>query len=123
MRTPLTTKTPSIAPKKAFAKINNTKLIKNALLNVSLPGELSKREREDVYKVIDSGDATSNYIVLFKGVLGRTDYRALYRFDEVGERAVKVCGAATAPDVITDNMVNSFFKYNSGAKEYSMLGT
>lgn len=62
--------------------MNNTRLIKNALLNVSLPGELSKREREEVNKVIDS-DSTTNHIVLFKGVLGRMDYRALYRFDEM----------------------------------------
>lgn len=98
--------------------MNNTKLIKNALLNVSLPGELSKREREEVNKVIDS-DSTTNYVVLFKGVLGRTDYRALYRFDELEGQAIKVHGAASAPDTITDSMINSYYKYNSGAREYA----
>ena len=57
-------------------------MIKNALQNVSLPGEISKREREEVNAVIDkcSGESpATNYIILFKGVLGRNDYRALYR--------------------------------------------
>ena len=108
-------------PKKAFAKINNTKMIKNALLNVSLPGELSKREREEVNAVIDSSNEACNFIVLFKGVLGRTDYRALYRFDEAAGHGFKVHGAGSAPEIVTHEMVNGFFKYNSGAKEYAQL--
>ena len=53
-------------------------MIKNALTNVSLAGEMGRREREEVFAVIDTSPSV-NYIVLFKGVLGRTDYRALYR--------------------------------------------
>ena len=47
-----------------------------------MPGEISKREREEVNAVIDKCSAelpATNYIILFKGVLGRNDYRALYR--------------------------------------------
>ena len=40
---------------------------------------MSKKERDEVYAVIDSDENSSNFVVLFKGVLGRTDYRALYR--------------------------------------------
>ena len=111
-------------PKKAFTKQNNTKIIKNALQNVSLAGEMGRREREEVNAVIDSTSA--NYVVLFKGVLGRTDYRALYRqdyseHDEDGQ-IVKVHGAPGAPATISANMVDGFYKYNSGAKEFVALG-
>lgn len=64
-------------PKKAFTKNNNSKIIKNALLNVSLAGEMSRKDREEVNSLIDANP--TNYVVLFKGVLGRTDYRALYK--------------------------------------------
>ena len=45
-------------------------MIKNALTNVSLPGEMGRREREEVFTVIDA-TPNVNYIILFKGVLGR----------------------------------------------------
>ena len=67
-----------MVPKKAFTKQNNVKLIKNALLNVSLAGAFAKNDREEVNSVIDA-NPNCNYVVLFKGQLGRTDYRALYR--------------------------------------------
>ena len=71
-RSPLTPagKAPKIVPKKAFTKNNNAKMIKNALTNVSLPGEMGRREREDVFTVIDAAPNV-NYVILFKGVLGR----------------------------------------------------
>ena len=71
-------------------------------------------------KVID-GASYLNYIILFKGHLGRTDYRALYHNDGDGE-IVKIHGAATAPDRITGDMVQSFYKYNSGRLEFVQLG-
>ncbi len=62
-------------------------------------------------------------MVLFKGVLGRTDYRALYKQEYTEQDSdgfiVKVHGAPGAPAHITANMVDSFYKYNSGAKEFS----
>ncbi len=64
-------------PKKALTKNTNGKIIKNALQNVSLAGELQRPIRDEVNTYIDSNQI--NYVVLFKGVLGRTDYRALYK--------------------------------------------
>ena len=67
-------------PKKAYAVPSNKKMIKNALNKVSLSGEVSKKEREEVTKVIDSSSYL-NLVILFKGHLGRTDYRAMYHND------------------------------------------
>ena len=92
--------------------------------DTSLAGPLAKKEREEVNAVIDA-DPDVNYTVLFKGVLGRTDYRALYRqeydeHDDLGH-IVKVHGAAAAPPRITANMIHTFYKYNLGAKEFVPL--
>ena len=64
-----------------------------------------------------------NYVILFKGVLGRTDYRALYRqeyteHDSDEGHIVKVHGAPGAPAMITADMVDSFYKYQTGAKAF-----
>ena len=92
---------------------------------VCLPGEMAKREREEVTAVIDqcSAEQATNFVILFKGVLGRNDYRALYKpeMDESG--LVKVHGAPGAPAEITADMVMTFYKYNSGSKEFAALGT
>ena len=78
-------------------------MIKNALNMVSLSGEVSKKERDEVTKIIDSCPYI-NLVILFKGHLGRTDYRALYHNDGEGE-IIKIHGAANAPDRITGDMV------------------
>jgi type IV secretory pathway TraG/TraD family ATPase VirD4 len=73
--------TPKLTPnlKKVFAKNSNKKLLKNALM-VCLAGESNKQEREAVLKVLEETDYTY-YLVMFRGNLGRQDYRALYGHD------------------------------------------
>ena len=80
-RSPASLGTPTVVPKKAFQKQSNSKLIKLALSNVSLAGEPNKQEREQVLEVMNK-DLTQNYVILFKGLLGRFDYRALYQMNE-----------------------------------------
>ena len=64
---------------KVFAKNSNKKLLKNALL-VCLAGESNKQEREQVLQVFEETDYPY-YIIMFRGNLGRSDYRALYGHD------------------------------------------
>ena len=97
---------------------------------MSLPGEMGKRDREEVNAVIDqcSSEQPTNYVILFKGVLGRNDYRALYKMGlDVGSedeaRIVKVHGAPGAPAQVTADMVMTLYKYNSGSKEFTTIGT
>ena len=82
---------------------------------------MGRREREEVIAVIDANP--TSYVVLFKGVLGRTDYRALYRQDyseqDQDGYIAKVHGAPGAPTTITANMVDKFYKYNSGGKNFA----
>ena len=70
--------TPPVNPNgKKFAKNSNKKLIKNAITQVILAGETNKVEREDVLKMLDETEYPY-YIILFKGNLGRQDFKALY---------------------------------------------
>jgi hypothetical protein len=62
----------------------------------------------------------SNYVILFKGMLGRQDYRALYAMTELGVQ--KIHGHVQAPMTLTPDMIESYYRYNSGAKEFSQLG-
>ena len=71
-------KEPTTKVMKAMTKKHNRKEIKNALLHVSLAGEMSRNERDEVNAILDA-EPEINHTILFKGVLGRTDYRALYR--------------------------------------------
>jgi len=107
--------TPSIMPKKAYVKQSNKKMIKLSLNHVSLAGDPNRIEREDVLKLIDSTNH-EHYIILFKGVLGRHDYRALYSLEK--DRVEKIHGAALAPQTIEPEMVAHFYRYNSGQKDF-----
>ena len=56
--------------------------MRNAV-GVCLAGETYRREREEVLKVMEETDF-AHYVIMFRGNLGRTDYRALYGHDGVG---------------------------------------
>ena len=99
---------PTTSLKKPMVKKHNRKEIKNALLHVSLAGSMSRTERDELNVILDA-EPEVNHTILFKGVLGRTDYRALYRqeYDEHNDlgHIVKVHGAPGAPSHITANMI------------------
>jgi hypothetical protein len=86
---------------------------------VSLAGP-STAEQKEVLKFLEESPHT-NFVILFKGVLGRCDYKALYQHDVDGE-VVKILGPSTAPEFIENEMVEHYFKYNSGNKEFVNLG-
>jgi calmodulin-regulated spectrin-associated protein len=109
-----------------FAKNSNKKLLKNALMTVCLAGETNKVEREQVLKVLEETDFTY-YVVMFRGNLGRSDYRALYCHEGGGEGSgisgtvYKLHGPPTVPDVLEDKMIEKFFRYESGSKAFKEL--
>jgi hypothetical protein len=98
-------------------KNSNKAAIKNAIINICLSGP-SKTEREEVVKVLDDTNY-DNYIVLFKGNLGRTDYKALYVNEN--ETITKIHGPGSAPDELTAEMVDKFYRYTSGQKKFTPL--
>jgi len=122
-QTPTQQATPKLTPnvlaaKKGFTKNSNKKIIKNALL-VCLAGETNKAEREQVLKVLEETDFPY-YLILFRGNLGRQDFRALYCHD--GSLTIyKLHGPASIPDVLEDRMVEKFFRYESSTKAFKEI--
>lgn len=86
---------------------------------VSLAGDINKQEREEVMKLIDSTEHPY-YIILFRGNLGRQDFKALYSHDGSGG-VIKIYGPPNVPDMLEDKMVEKFFRYDSGAKTFKEL--
>lgn len=62
---------------------------------------------------------------MFRGNLGRSDYRALYGHDggapQISGSVVKVHGPSNIPDVLEDKMIEKFFRYESGNKAFKEL--
>jgi hypothetical protein len=58
---------------------------------------------------------------MFKGHLGRTDYRALYYLSPDESELIQLHGGEKVPESITASMVSQFFKYSTGSKEYKAL--
>jgi len=105
--------------KKVYGPKSNKKIIKNSLLQVSLPGQLMEAERDKAYKRLEETDY-ANYIILFKGTLGGKAYRALYGHNLEGE-VIKICGAPKAPPVIKKKMVDQYYKFNVGSKDFTNM--
>jgi hypothetical protein len=67
---------------------------------------------------------------MFRGNLGRTDYRALYCHEggssdggggSISGQVFKLHGPPSVPDVLEDKMIEKFFRYESGTKSFKEL--
>lgn len=103
-----------------LTKNSNKKIIKNSI-SVCLAGETNKQVREDVLKILDTTDHPY-YIILFRGNLGRQDFKALYSHDGSGY-VEKIYGPTvpTIPEILDELMVEKFFRYDSGNKVFKEL--
>lgn len=54
---------------------------------------------------------------MFRGNLGRQDYKALYAHDGIGT-VFKIHGPSNAPELLEDKMIDKFFRYDSGNKVF-----
>ena len=103
-------------------------MIKLALQNVCLAGKNHEQERTDLGDHMTQNE-DNNFIILFKGMIGRQDFRALYQVQEFDEHGgemaangpilTKVSGQASAPQQLTPDMIEGYFRYNSGAKQFT----
>ena len=102
-----------------FSKPNNRQLIKNAIVNVCLAGEPNKKKREEALHALNSVSMDKNVVVLFKDITGaRHDFRALYSYKEDTNLVEYVYGPKDSPPTLEQGMVNEFYRYDSGAKEF-----
>jgi len=105
-----------------FSKPNNHQLIKNAIVNVCLAGDPNKKRRQEVLEALNTVPPDKNVIVLFKDVMGaRQDFKALYVYNEEAEKAEFIYGPKECQPVLDQPMINDFYRYDSGAKEFKHI--
>ena len=89
-----------------------------------LAGESNKAEREQVLRIIDETEY-AYYIIMFRGNLGRSDFRALYCHEggspDISGTVCKLHGPSNIPEILEDKMIEKFFRYESGAKSFKEL--
>jgi hypothetical protein len=108
-------------PDLKYTKPSNRQIIRNAISQVCLAGEAYKRAREEVLKAIDNNPEVSYFIILFKGALGRKDLKALYSHNIETGQLNKLHGSESAPGEIHGYNISSYFRYDSGNKEFRQL--
>uniref|UniRef100_A0A5K3EVK9 CKK domain-containing protein n=1 Tax=Mesocestoides corti TaxID=53468 RepID=A0A5K3EVK9_MESCO len=95
---------------------SNRQVIVNAISHYCLAGAVNEPAKKAALQELASVDG-SHFIVLFRD--GRCQYRALYAFDFDTEELKLICG--NGPRKITHSMCDKFYKYNSGAKQFSEI--
>ncbi|XP_070209593.1 calmodulin-regulated spectrin-associated protein 1-like isoform X2 [Littorina saxatilis] len=107
---------PSPGPK-LFVKPNsksNRHIIINALSYCCLAGIVNTDVKNKVLEEI-ARSATKHFLILFRD--HGCQYRGLYNFDPESEEAYKITGIG--PRNISSEMVEKFYKYNSGGKSFN----
>lgn len=96
----------------------NRPIILNAVEYVVLPGEVNKDTRMRVMEEIERCDCP-HFLILFRD--SKLQFRALYAYYPDTEEVFKIHGVG--PRQVTDKMMDSYFKYNSGGKKFTQIHT
>jgi calmodulin-regulated spectrin-associated protein len=97
---------------------SNRTIILNAIEYVVFPGVVNADTRNRVLDVIDRCDCP-HFLLLFRDA--KCQFRGLYAYYPDTEEVYKIYG--TGPKQVTENMYESFFKYNSGGKKFTKIHT
>lgn len=108
-------------PNLVFNKPSNRKLIKKAVTQVCLAGEPNKAAREETLEILDKREDVSYFIIVFRGELGRRDFRAIYSHDPTNREVKKLMGPSYMPEELNSGMVKLYFRYDSGSNEFKTL--
>ncbi|CAI2725465.1 unnamed protein product [Schistosoma spindalis] len=100
---------------KPKAKSNRTVVV-NAISHCCLAGTVNEPTKQLALKELAATEGT-HFMILFRD--SRCQYRAVYSFDLESEELKIICG--NGPRRITHEMVNRFFKYNSGSKQFTEI--
>ncbi|CAF0857536.1 unnamed protein product, partial [Rotaria sordida] len=95
---------------------SNKKTILNAFKQIVLAGPANERQRDIVTREIDVCEAR-HFIILFRD--HRLQFRAVYMYIPETDVIEKLYGVG--PNIITEIMVEKWFKYNSGSKRFTNI--
>ena len=77
----------------------------------------------EALSVLQECDTTNQFLILF-GKLSGNKFRGLYSVNKSSKDKGKICVKmyGTGPSVIEEEMCGKFYRYNSGRKEFCLLG-
>ncbi|XP_046917022.2 calmodulin-regulated spectrin-associated protein patronin isoform X3 [Dermatophagoides farinae] len=96
---------------------SNKALILNAI-NVVLAGAVNSDTNRRVTEVINKCDS-KYYLILFRN--SGLQYRAIYSYNPEREEVTKLDGIG--PKIVHNDMIDKFYKYNSGTKSFTAIQT
>ncbi|XP_022802926.1 calmodulin-regulated spectrin-associated protein 2-like isoform X3 [Stylophora pistillata] len=94
---------------------SNRKIIVNAISHVCLSGTVNQDQKEKCLQAISENDG-HHFMILFKDGL---KFRGIYVHNLENDQLFKIFGIG--PRVITNKMIESLYKYNSGGKEFTKI--
>ncbi|CAF1445500.1 unnamed protein product [Rotaria magnacalcarata] len=95
---------------------SNKQTILNSLKQVVLAGSANDKQREIIVREIESSEAR-HFVLLFRD--HRLQLRAIYMYIPETDIIEKLYGIG--PNIITEVMVDKWFKYNSGGKRFTNI--
>ena len=107
-------------PNLVYNKPSNRKIVKNAISQVCIAGDANRTHREEILCIIENNKEINYFIIVFSEP-GRRDCRGLYTHDPNTGEINKIYGPGYLPEVLDSAMVASYFRYDSGAKEFKLL--
>lgn len=96
---------------------SNRGIITNAV-NTVLAGAVNAETKRKVIEEMDRSDG-KHFLILFRDA--GCQFRALYSYNPETEEVIKLYGIG--PRVVTDKMMDRFYKYNSGGKSFTQIHT
>jgi len=97
---------------------SNRPIVMNAFEHAVFPGAVNKETRMRVLEEIDACDCP-HFLILFRD--GKCQFRGLYAYYPDTEEVFKIYG--TGPKIVSSNMFEKYFKYNSGGKKFTPIHT
>ncbi|CAF0748452.1 unnamed protein product [Rotaria sp. Silwood1] len=95
---------------------SNKQAILNSLKQVALAGPANERQRQIIIREIELSEAR-HFVLLFRD--HRLQFRAVYMYIPETDIIEKLYGIG--PNIITEIMVDKWFKYNSGSKRFTNI--
>lgn len=95
---------------------SNRKLTRSAIIHSCCPGDIFARQRETALRAIDALPSACTFIVLLTPV--SHTLLGLYEFHPDSESVHKVCGFGVCPDYLHADLVQCYYRYDSGVRDF-----
>ncbi|XP_038641001.1 calmodulin-regulated spectrin-associated protein 2 isoform X1 [Scyliorhinus canicula] len=95
---------------------SNKYIIQNAITRCCLAGRVNEPQKNKILEEVEKSKS-NHYLILFRD--GSCQFRAVYAFSPDSEDMHRVAGVG--PRVITKNMIESIYKYNSDRKQFTQI--